>query len=141
VLGNRNGLLDTNNLPNGNYLLSGPFDVFNLASMWLPSAFDATQPTSSAAALVEGMGSTGAVMSLFSHGVDEFSIANWQTLFQNLHSMGATCMTMSQAIQYVKTNGTLVPDGSNKNYVRSVPLTPVFTTTAASPAQGAHGLQ
>lgn len=141
VAANRNGLLNTNNLPNGNYLLSGPYDVYNMASMWIPSAFDATKPTSSAAAMIEGMGANGAVMAVFSHGVDEFSLASWQTLFQNLHSMGATCMTMNQAITYIKANGTLVPDGTNKNWVRSVPLTPNFTNTAASPTQGAHGLQ
>jgi hypothetical protein len=141
VAANRNGLLNPDNLPNGNWLLSGPFDVYNLASMWIPSAFDATQPTSSAAAVVEGMGANGAVMAMFSHGTDEFSLASWQTLFQNLHSFGVTCMTMNQAIQYIKTNGTLVPDGTNKNWVRSVPLTPNFSNTAASPAQGAHGLQ
>jgi hypothetical protein len=141
LAGNRNGVLTPDNLPNGNWLLSGPFDVFNLAAMFIPSSFDATKPASSAAALVEGMGSVGGVMGIYAHGVDEFTLASWQTFFQNMKSYGATCMTMNQAIQYIQKNGSLVADGTNKNWVRSVPLTPNFSNTAASPAQGAHGLQ
>ena len=141
VAANRNGVLTPNNLLNGNWLLSGPFDVYNLGAMWIPSSFDATKPASSAAALVEGMGSVGGVIGIYAHGVDEFSLASWQTFFQNLQKFGATCMTMNQAIQYIQKNGSLVPDGTNKNWVRSVPLTPNFANTAASPAQGAHGLQ
>jgi len=140
VVGNRNGTLDANNLPNGNWLLSN-LDIYNIGSVWIPSGFDATKPTSSAAALVEGMGAVGGVIGIYAHGYDEFPLASWQALFQNLQSFGATCMTMAQATAYIKQNGTLVPDGTNKNWVRSVPLTPNFSTTASSPSQGAHGLQ
>jgi hypothetical protein len=121
--------------------MSGPFDIYNIGSIWIPSSFDATKPTSSAAALVEGMGAVGGVIGIYAHGTDEFSIASWQTLFQNLQQFGATCMTLSQATQYIEKNSTLVPDGLKKNWVRSVPLTPNFSNTAASPVQGAHGLQ
>jgi hypothetical protein len=141
VAANRNGVLDPNDLPNGNWLMSGPFDIYNIGSIWIPSSFDATKPTSSAAALVEGMGAVGGVIGIYAHGTDEFSIASWQTLFQNLQQFGATCMTLSQATQYIEKNSTLVPDGLKKNWVRSVPLTPNFSNTAASPVQGAHGLQ
>jgi hypothetical protein len=65
----------------------------------------------------------------------------WQTLFQNLQTFGAKCMTMSQATEYIQQNGTLVPDGTNKNWVSSVPLKPNLANTATSPTQGAHGLQ
>jgi hypothetical protein len=50
-------------------------------------------------------------------------------------------MTMSQATEYIQQNGTLVPDGTNKNWVSSVPLKPNLANTATSPTQGAHGLQ
>jgi hypothetical protein len=137
---NRNGILDANNLPNGNWLLSN-LDIYNLGSVWIPTGFDSTKPTSSAAALVEGMGAAGGVIGIYAHGFDEFTLASWQTLFQNLQTFGATCMTMSQATQFIKQNSTLVPDGTNKNWVRPVQLKPNFANTPASPTQGAHGLQ
>lgn len=138
-LSNRNGVLDANDLQNGNWLLSS-FDIYNLGAMWLPSQFDLTKPTSSAAALVEGLGANGGVIAVYAHGVDETTLASWQTLFENLQTFGASCMTMSQATSYIQQNGTLVPDGTGKNWVRSVQLNPDFTTTSASPTQGAHGL-
>jgi len=140
VFANRNGVLTANLAPNGNWLLS-TLDLYNMAAIWVPSGFDATKPTSSAAAIVEGMGASGGVIGIYAHGYDEFTLAGWQTFFQNLQSMGATCMTLSQATQFIKQNGTLVPDGTGKNWVQSVPLTPSFQTTATSPTQGAHGLQ
>jgi hypothetical protein len=140
LVSNRNGILNANNLPNGNWLLSS-LDIYNLGSVWIPSGFDSTKPTSSAAALVEGMGASGGVIGIYAHGYDEFTLASWQTLFQNLQTFGAKCMTMSQATQYIEQNGTLVSDGTNKNWVSSVPLKPNFANTAASPTQGAHGVQ
>ena len=140
LVSNRNGILNANNLPNGNWLLSS-LDIYNLGSVWIPSGFDSTKPTSSAAALVEGMGASGGVIGIYAHGYDEFTLASWQTLFQNLQTFGAKCMTMSQATQYIEQNGTLVSDGTNKNWVNSVQLKPNFANTAASPTQGAHGLQ
>jgi hypothetical protein len=140
VSANRNGTLDSNNNPNGNWLLS-KIDIYNIGSIWIPSGFDQTKPTSSTAALVEGLGAAGGVMAMFAHGYDEFPLASWQLLFQNLQNIGASCMTLTQATQYIKQNSTLVPDGTNKNWVRSVTLTPNFTTTSASPSQGAQGLQ
>ncbi|WP_124849043.1 right-handed parallel beta-helix repeat-containing protein [Acidipila sp. EB88] len=136
---NRNSILDANENPNGSWLLSN-LDIYDLASIWIPSGFDATKPTSSAAAIVEGMGAVGGVMGIYSHGVDEFSLASWQTLFQNLQSFGATCMTMSQATQYIESHGTLVPDGTKKNWIEAVPFNPNYANTAQSPTQGAHGV-
>lgn len=140
IAANRNGILDSNNQPNGNWLLS-KLDLYNMGAVWIPSGYDASKPTSSTAALVEGMGAAGGVIGIYAHGYDEASLATWQSLFQNLQNMGATCMTLSQATQYIKQNGTLVPDGTNKNWVRSVKLTPNFANTSSSPSQGAHGLQ
>jgi hypothetical protein len=137
--GNRNGILDENDQPDGNWLLSN-FNVYNLGAMWIPSQFDLTKPASSAAAMVEGMGANGGVIAIYAHGVDEMSLANWKTLFQNLQQFGATCMTMSQATSYIQQNGTLIPDGTGKNWVRSIQLNPDFSNTVASPTQGAHGL-
>jgi hypothetical protein len=140
VAANRNGILDSNNQPNGNWLFSN-IDIYDIGSVWIPSGFDASKPTSSTAALVEGMGAAGGVIGIYAHGYDEATLANWQSIFENLQSIGATCMTLSQATQYIKLNGTLIPDGTNKNWVRSVALTPNFATTNSSPSQGAHGLQ
>jgi hypothetical protein len=136
----RNGVLDENDQPNGNWLLSS-LDIYNLGAMWIPSQFDVTKPASSAAAMIEGLGANGGIIGVYSHGVDETTLASWQTLFQNLQQFGASCMTMSQATDYIKQNGTLVQDGTGKNWVRSVQFSPDFSNTPASPTQGAHGLQ
>lgn len=137
---NRNGILTANNTPNGNWLLP-TIDIYNLGSVWIPSGFDSTKMDSSTAALVEGMGASGGVIGIYAHGTDEMSLANWQTFFQDLQKFGATCMTMAQARQYIEKNGTLVPDGTSKNWVNSVSYAPNFTTTTSSPTQGAHGLK
>ena len=133
----RNGLLNADESPDGNWLFSS-LDIYNLGAEWLPFSYDATKPASSLGALVEGLGSAGGVMAVYSHGYDEFSLQNWTDLFNNMKTLGATCMTMSQAVNYIKTNGTLVPDGTKKNWVQRVPLTPNFTPTTASPIVGAH---
>lgn len=139
-LANRNGTVDANLNPNGNWTLS-MLDVFNMAADWLPSQYDATQPSGSVAALVEGLGAVGGVFGVYSHGVDEFSLAQWTQLFQLLKQDGATCSTMSQARAYIAAHGSLVADGTKKNWVETLTLKPVFSNTPASPTQGAHGLQ
>ena len=114
-IANRNGTLTADWKPNGNWLLSN-LDVYNMASEFLPLAFDASKPVSSSNALVEGLGAAGGVMAVYAHGYDEFTLQDWTRLFANLKATGATCMTMSQANAYIKAKGTLVPDGTNKNW-------------------------
>jgi hypothetical protein len=58
-----------------------------------------------------------------------------------MKALGGTCMTMSQANAYVESHGTLDPDGTKKNWVQSVPLTPNYSRTASSPAVGANNPQ
>ena len=82
--------------PNGNWALS-QLDVYNMASYWLPDQFDFTQPAGSVAALLESLGATGGVFAIYSHGYDEFTLAQWTQLFQLLKQDGATCVTMSCA--------------------------------------------
>ena len=135
----RNGLLNSDTSPDGNWLFSG-LDVYNMAAEWLPYAYDATKPASSVGALVEALGAQGGVMAVYSHGYDEFSLQNWQDFFSNLKSLNATCMTMSQANAYVESHGGLVPDGLRKNYVESIQLLPNYAVSAQSPPQGARNL-
>jgi len=137
---NRNGLLNADTSPDGNWLFQS-LDVYNMASEWLPYAYDETKPASSAGALVEALGAAGGVMAVYAHGYNEFTLQNWTDLFSNLKSLGATCMTMSQANAYVESQGHLVPDGANMNWVSVVPLYPSFAITPASPAEGARSLQ
>jgi hypothetical protein len=137
---NRNGTLTAASLPNGNWLLSN-LDVYNMASEFLPLAFDATNSKSSTAALVEGLGAAGGVMAVYAHGYDEFTLQNWTDLFSNLKALNATCMTMSQANAYIEAQGQLIPDGTNKNWTQVVPLMPDYSITAQSPTQGARNLQ
>jgi hypothetical protein len=139
-LSNRNGTVTANLTPNGNWLFSN-MDIFNLASYWLPDQYDPTQPAGSVAALVEGLGAAGGVFAVYSHGYDEFTLAQWTQLFQLLQQDGATCMTMTQARNYIESHGALVPDGTKRFWYQSVPLNPVFSNTLSSPVQGAHGLQ
>jgi hypothetical protein len=136
----RNGLLNADTSPDGNWLFSS-LDVYNMGAEWLPFAYDATKPASSLGALVEGLGASGGVLAVYSHGYDEFSLQNWTDLFSNMKALGGTCMTMSQANAYVESHGTLVPDGTKKNWVQSVPLTPNYSRTASSPAVGANNPQ
>jgi hypothetical protein len=139
-ISNRNGLLNTDSSPDGNWLFS-TLDVYNMGAEWLPFAYDATQPASSVGALVEGLGAGGGVMAVYSHGYDEFTLQNWTDLFTNLKAVGATCMTMSQANASVESHSTLVPDGTKKNWVQSVPLAPNYSPTSLSPAAGADLVQ
>ena len=139
-LANRNGTVDGDLNPNGNWMLS-KLDVYNIAAEWLPEAFDNAHPAGSLGALVEGLGAGGGVFAIYSHGYDEFSLAQWTNLFQLLKQTGASCMTLSQARQYIGSHGTLVPDGTSRVWSEQVPLNPNFSTTALSPTQGAHGLQ
>ncbi|CAN5674652.1 hypothetical protein BH10ACI4_BH10ACI4_11350 [soil metagenome] len=138
-LANRNGTITATGQPNGNWLFSN-LNVFNMGSEWLPNGYDSSHPAGSVGALIEGLGAAGGVFGIYSHGYDEFTLAQWQQLFQLNQQIGGTCMTMSQARTYVQANGTLLPDGTNKNWTRTIPLTPNYTNTANSPVQGAHGL-
>jgi hypothetical protein len=139
-LTNRNGTLTATGAVNGNWLLSN-LDIYNIAADWLPEQYDATNPGSSVGALVEGLGAVGGVFAVYAHGFDEFTLAQWQQLFATLKQVGGTCVTMSQARTYIQSHGTLLPDGTKKNWVEMVPLQPNYSTTAASPTQGAHNLQ
>jgi hypothetical protein len=121
----RNGIVDVNMNPDGNWSLSS-LDIFNLGAYAAGSEFDFAQPAGSFGALVEALGAQGGVMAIFAHGTDEFSIANWTQLFQLSKSIGATCMTMSQARAYIQSNGTLAQDGTKRRWVESIKLAPVF---------------
>jgi hypothetical protein len=139
-LGNRNGTVSSTLGPNGSWPMAD-IDVYDMAAQWLPTAFDEAHPAGSVAALVEGLGALGGVFAVYSHGFDEFSLAQWTTLFQTLKEIGGTCSTMSQARAYVMGHGTLIQDGTGRSW--SVPITarPNFTNGANSPVQGAHGLR
>jgi len=137
---NRNGIVDENLNPNGAWSLSD-LDVYNLGGYWIPNSFDLTNSAGSVGALVEGLGAEGGVIAVYSHGYDEFSLANWQQFFQLLQSVGGTCMTMSQARAYIGSHGTLAQDGTKRRWVEAIPLQPSFANTSSSPTQGAHGLQ
>ncbi|MDE1175012.1 MAG: hypothetical protein PW789_00200 [Edaphobacter sp.] len=139
VLANRNGIFTPDYTPNGNWLLSG-LDIYNIGAEWLPDGYDATKPAASIGALAEGLGAAGGVLSVYSHGYDEFSLSQWQQLFATLQNVHATCATMSQASSYIMSQGSLLPDGTGRNWVVNVPLQPNYATTTDSPAQGAHNL-
>lgn len=139
-LGQRNGIVDASLNPNGNWSLSS-FDIYNLAGYAITGSYVPAQPAGWVGALVEGLGAQGGVIAVYAHTFDEFSLANWTQFFELLHSVGATCMTMSQARDYIETHGTLAQDGANRRWVESVLLQPVFSNTSSSPVQGAHGLQ
>ncbi|MEG9436458.1 hypothetical protein JAO29_09815 [Edaphobacter sp. HDX4] len=139
VLANRNGIFTPKYTPNGNWLLSG-LDVYNIGAEWLPDGYDATKPDASIGTLTEGLGAAGGVLSVYSHGYDEFTLAQWQQLFATLQSIGGTCATISEASSYISSHGNLVPDGTGRNWVVNVPLQPNYATTSNSPSQGAHNL-
>ena len=138
---NRNG--SVNSAPptlNGNWLFSS-LDIYNIGAEWLPEQFDSTKPAASTGALVEALGASGGVLAIYSHGYDQFSLAQWTQLFSTMHSIGGSCLTMSQASAYIHSHGTLVPDGTSKNWVQTVALAPNFSRTSLSPPQGAQDFQ
>lgn len=137
---NRNGTVNSAFTLNGNWLFSN-LDIYNIGSEWLPVQYDATKPAASIGALVEGLGAAGGVLAVYSHGYDEFTLAQWDQLFSTLKSIGGQTMTMSQVTAYIKAHGTLVPDGTNKNWVQTVPLAPNYSRTAQTPAAGAQDFQ
>jgi hypothetical protein len=139
VLANRNGIFTPKYTPNGNWLMSG-MDIYNIGAQWLPDGYDASKPAASLGALTEALGAAGGVLAVYSHGYDEFSLAQWQQLFATLQSIGAHCATISEATNYIQSNGNLLPDGTGRNWVVNVPLQPNYATTTNSPSQGAHNL-
>lgn len=137
---NRNGIFTPDDKPNGNWLFS-KLNLYNIGAEWLPDGYDSSKPAGSVAALVEALGAAGGVLGVYSHGYDEFTLSQWQQLFAALQNMGGTCMTVSQATDYVHSHGTLLPDGTRKTWVQLITPHPNFANTVNSPVQGAHNLQ
>ena len=117
------------------YLLSH-LNVFNVAS--LTPTYITSDPKISVDALVEALGASGGIFAFYSHGYNEFSLAQWDTFFAELKAVGATCMTATEALSYVKANGTLVQDGTGKYWNSVIVPNPNYTPTTTSPSQGAH---
>ena len=132
---NRDVLNDTPQ-PTTSFLLSH-MNFFNIAAL-TSTTFDSTNIPRSVDALVESLGASGGVFAFYMHGFDEFSLAQWNTLFSELKSIGATCMTASEASAYIKAHGTLAVDGSGKFWNSSVVPSPNYAPTNGSPSQGAH---
>jgi hypothetical protein len=132
---NRNVMNDTPQIPNS-YLMSN-LNMVNISS-WTTSYIDLGNPALSVDALVEGLGATGGIWGFYSHGYDEFTLAQWDTLFARLKAIGATVMTASQAVSYIQSHGSLVQDGTAQYW--NVPIVPAanYAATATSPSQGAH---
>lgn len=135
---NRNVMNDTPQEPSS-YQLSH-LDIFNVSSL-LPSYVNLSNPKLSVDALVEAIGAGGGIYAFYSHGYDEFSLAQWDSFFAELKAIGATCMTASEATTYIKSHGTLVQDGTNRFWNSSIVPSPNYVPSATSPAQGAHILQ
>ncbi|HEY4086010.1 MAG TPA: hypothetical protein VGM43_08730 [Bryobacteraceae bacterium] len=132
---NRNGLPD-NLVPTSVWL--GHINLFEISGELLDTAFDPTKLQESADSLVEGLGSTGGILAIYAHGYDEFTLAQWGTVFAELKAIGAQTMTASQASAYIKSHGSMVADGTNTLWNVPITLAPNYTPTSSSPAQGAH---
>ena len=132
---NRNGLPD--NLVSTSVWL-GHLNIFEMSGELLDTAFNPASLQESADALVEGLGSTGGILAIYAHGLDEFTLAQWGTVFAELKAIGATTMTASQASAYIRSHGSLVADGTNTLWNIANHLAPNYTPTSSSPAQGAH---
>ena len=135
---NRNVMNDTPQI-SSSYLLSH-LDLFNVSSL-IASDLNPSNQTVSVDSLVEAIGAGGGVYAFYSHGYDEFSLAQWDSFFAELKAIGATCMTASEAVTYIKSHGTLVQDGTNRFWNSTIVPAPNYVPSATSPAQGAHILQ
>jgi hypothetical protein len=102
------------------------------------TTFDNTNIPRSVDALVESLGASGGVFAFYMHSFDEFSLAEWNTFFSELKAIGATCMTASEAVDYIKAHGTLAADGSGQNWNSSIVPAANYAPTNDSPVQGAH---
>jgi hypothetical protein len=137
---NRNGSVNSSFTLNGNWLFSN-LDIYNIGSEFIPDQFDTKKPAASIGALVEGLGAAGGVMAIYSHGYDQFTLAQWDQFFSTMKSIGGSGLTLSQASAYIHSHGTLVPDGTSKNWVQTVVLAPNYAKTPLSPPQGAQDFQ
>jgi hypothetical protein len=134
----RNGTVNSAFTPNGNWLFSS-LDIYNIGAEWLPDQFDSTKPAASLGALVQALGAAGGVLAVYSHGYDQFSRAHWTQLFSTMRSISGGCLTRSQASAYIHSHGSLVPDGTAKNWVQTVVQAPKYARTPLSPPSGAQG--
>lgn len=132
---NRNVLNDTPQ-PTTSFQLSH-LNLFDIAAL-TSTTFDSTDIPRSVDALVESLGASGGIYAFYMHGFDEFSLSQWNTLFAELKAAGATCMTASEALDYIKTHGTLSADGSGQVWNSSVVPAPNYAPSNSSPVQGAH---
>jgi peptidoglycan/xylan/chitin deacetylase (PgdA/CDA1 family) len=132
---NRNVLNDTPQ-PTRSFLLSH-LNLMELAAL-TSTTFDNTNIPRSVDALVESLGASGGVFAFYMHSFDEFSLAEWNTFFSELKAIGATCMTASEAVDYIKAHGTLAADGSGQNWNSSIVPAANYAPTNDSPVQGAH---
>jgi peptidoglycan/xylan/chitin deacetylase (PgdA/CDA1 family) len=112
-------------------------NLYNIAAL-IPADIDTTNVQLSVDALVEGLGGTGGVFAFYAHGYDEFTLDQWNAFFAELKAIGATCMTASEAVAYVKSHGSLVADGTGKYWNSSIVPSPNYAPTSSSPSQGAH---
>lgn len=132
---NRNGMPDT--LVASSLMLSH-IDLYTLAGELLGVAFDQANLRRSADSLVEGLGAAGGMVAVYAHGYDEFTLDQWNTFFSELKAIGATCMTASESVAYIKAHGSLAADGTARNWNVPMPLSPNYSASGSSPAQGAH---
>jgi hypothetical protein len=132
---NRNVLNDTPQ-PSTSFQLSH-VNLFDIAAL-TSTTFDSTNIPRSVDALIEALGASGGIYGFYMHGFDEFSLAQWDSLFAELKAIGATCMTASEALDYIKTHGTLVADGSGQVWNSSILPAPNYAPSNATPVQGAH---
>jgi hypothetical protein len=113
-------------------------DLYNVAAEWAGGTLDSSNLRTSVDALVEGLGASGGIIAVYSHGYDEFTLDQWTTVFAELKALGVQCMTASQAVSFIKSAGALVPDGSGRYWNHPVKLSPDYSGTISSPTQGAH---
>ncbi|HXE64409.1 MAG TPA: hypothetical protein VN519_12765 [Bryobacteraceae bacterium] len=132
---NRNGLPD-NIVPTS--VMLKHLDLYTMSAELLGTAFNKSDVKASADSLVEGLASNGGILAIYAHGYDEFTLDQWNTLFSELKTIGAQCMTASQAVAYIKSHGSPVMDGSGRMWDIPIHLTPDYTPTSSSPVQGAH---
>ncbi|WP_156955734.1 hypothetical protein [Solidesulfovibrio alcoholivorans] len=114
----------------------GGYDTLNIWSIEPGQAFgkglDAATLARRVSALLEWAKFTGAAISLYSHGEDEYSLSDWTALIDVLRAdTEVTFATLQNIREYVATNGQL---SSGATYVRTEPWPDVadYTPTADS---------
>jgi len=107
--------------------------IFEIRGVLTSSAIGNGNIARNVASIMEYAKYSGAVVCLFDHRPEDYSLANWKTVIDEVAKSGASVMTLSQAIAWIKANGTTADDGYTYTVAYATDASD-YRLTASSPA-------